>query len=580
MLRRLAYLEPLLFATMASALTAMAVPQFHLHVLNAIWASQTWLKRSDTLSALSALYAASALILSARSIASIRLDGQTLTSRAVGCLRSLLRECRSTCTWLFTQNDSTASSRELTYVVLIGIAVRFFFLAQPMRYDEAFTFLSFVQGGLKTHFFYPLPNNHVLHTLLVRCSTELFGANHFAIRLPAVLAGIANIPFVYFLTRRVAGRNSNGLVAAAFVAVTPYVVLFDTMARGYSLLVLLSLVLVALGLRLIERPSVQISMLTALVISAGLLVMPSFVFPAAGVLSWVIAFLLQRRTVAWILTQIVVPSSVLTAILTMLLYTPVIVASNGVDTVINNRFVKALPWDEFLGRLPYHFWATGNDVSRDIPTLFVICTLLLFLIGAWKLAQSRGSTKVMLFPAMLVGAAMPLFAKHAIPFSRTWLYILPLVFVGVDLGVMAISARFTRHLRVIVVAVTGCVGALLMASNRIATYKDTGAFVEAPMLADILIVEMSASDRIVAKVPADAPVAFYTGHPVSSVQGATNGGSGGRDFFVVKPSRYSLSELTSGRVQKLMQIGDAELYVSESGKSLPTTQETTVEITQ
>ena len=60
-----------------------------------------------------------------------------------------------------------------------------------MRFDEAFTFLRFASQplleGLTT---YAEPNNHLFHTLLVHISTSLFGDQPWAIRLPALLAGV------------------------------------------------------------------------------------------------------------------------------------------------------------------------------------------------------------------------------------------------------------------------------------------------------------------------------------------------------------------------------------------------------
>jgi hypothetical protein len=58
------------------------------------------------------------------------------------------------------------------------------------------------------------------------------------LRLPALLAGIATIPLVWVLGARTVGRTP-GLIAAAFVAFSPFLVFYSSEARNYSVLVLL-----------------------------------------------------------------------------------------------------------------------------------------------------------------------------------------------------------------------------------------------------------------------------------------------------------------------------------------------------
>jgi len=64
------------------------------------------------------------------------------------------------------------------FIVILGIAVavRLAFLYQPMRYDEALTFMTYaskpIWHGLSL---YSSPNNHLFHTLLVHITCLLLG---------------------------------------------------------------------------------------------------------------------------------------------------------------------------------------------------------------------------------------------------------------------------------------------------------------------------------------------------------------------------------------------------------------------
>src|SRR4051812_35335537 len=102
----------------------------------------------------------------------------------------------------------------LTAITLAGAYCRLRFLNAPIRYDEAFTFLIFVKNGFAQLFEYPLPNNHILHTLLVRCTTDLFGHELPVIRLTAFVSGTALSPLTFRLCRKLSAGPS-GYPAAA-----------------------------------------------------------------------------------------------------------------------------------------------------------------------------------------------------------------------------------------------------------------------------------------------------------------------------------------------------------------------------
>src|SRR5215212_396612 len=60
------------------------------------------------------------------------------------------------------------------------------------------------------------------------------------LRAPSLLAGVAAIPLVYRLGERTVGRCA-GLVAAALTTFSPFMVYYSGEARGYELMVVLTL---------------------------------------------------------------------------------------------------------------------------------------------------------------------------------------------------------------------------------------------------------------------------------------------------------------------------------------------------
>lgn len=84
-------------------------------------------------------------------------------------------------------------------------------------------------------------NNHLLNTLLVNLSIGLFGEGEWAIRLPAVLFGVATIPVVYWIGRQLGLPRIACLGVALMLAVSYHHIFFSQNARGYSGHVLFSL---------------------------------------------------------------------------------------------------------------------------------------------------------------------------------------------------------------------------------------------------------------------------------------------------------------------------------------------------
>src|SRR5215216_7354891 len=111
----------------------------------------------------------------------------------------LLRSVRGICEHLFLpEKDPRHIFIILGIMTLIGFCLRIIDLNQSIAYDEAYTFINFASRPFK-HILadYSAPNNHIFHTILVGMAYRLFGAQPWALRLPAFLAGIFMVPAMY-----------------------------------------------------------------------------------------------------------------------------------------------------------------------------------------------------------------------------------------------------------------------------------------------------------------------------------------------------------------------------------------------
>lgn len=78
-----------------------------------------------------------------------------------------------------------------------------------------------------------------LYFVLIWCWAHLFGTSEVALRSVSTLAGIALVPIAYLAARDLVSRWA-GVIAAAFVAVNPFLVWYSQEARAYMLLAALT----------------------------------------------------------------------------------------------------------------------------------------------------------------------------------------------------------------------------------------------------------------------------------------------------------------------------------------------------
>ncbi len=145
----------------------------------------------------------------------------------------------------------------LAVIVAVGMVLRAARLGESLWYDEiAAVISSSLHGPGPALGNYHALANHAFHSALVAISLDLLGSQdaELAIRLPAFLAGVACIPAMFMLGRRVDGDRF-GLVAAMLVALMPVAILESAEARGYSMMMLFAILATVSWLDLLEGRS-------------------------------------------------------------------------------------------------------------------------------------------------------------------------------------------------------------------------------------------------------------------------------------------------------------------------------------
>jgi len=125
-------------------------------------------------------------------------------------------------------------------LTIISFALRLIQINQGLWYDEIYTLWGFVLKPWKEIISYmPVPNNHILYSLLAKLSIKLFGIKEWSVRVPALIIG-GLIPGVYYLIFRKKMDELSAFFAGLFLAFSFWAVWFSQDARGYSGFILFS----------------------------------------------------------------------------------------------------------------------------------------------------------------------------------------------------------------------------------------------------------------------------------------------------------------------------------------------------
>lgn len=410
----------------------------------------------------------------------------------------------------------------LAAITTLAIVIRRAPLFQPIRYDEAATWIDYASQPLvRSLSDYRFPNNHLFHTLLVHVAGALFGSSPWALRLPAFIAGILVIPLTWAAGRALYSPSA-GLISATLAATSASLTLYSTNARGYTMLCCLTLLVVLTAARLPRRDNSAAWAELALLGALGMWTIPVMLYPLGGVVLWLWGEARAGDTVIGPrgMAQRLQWTTLATACAAALLYLPVI-ARSGIALIIGNRFVRPQSRASFFAGLPEFYRAVWSDWTRGWPW-WLSGLVAIGIVAATVLRGSRARRSVSLAGAAIVAATVLLLTNGRIPYVRVWLYLLPLALIAAGGGLTHLWRRLAvrvpaleqgdvrRAALAAAILLIGAGGALGLTRSRVVwTADDTGVFPEAAAVANRLVASAADGDRAIASAPADLPLAYY-----------------------------------------------------------------------
>ena len=395
----------------------------------------------------------------------IRLFGWLCTSLALGIVllrsktQSVLAEMLDRFSWKNLSSDlrqifgiSLGDRKDRLYlaalliVTLLALLIRLVFISRPMRHDEAYTFIAFASRSLGVVISdYHLPNNHVFHTLLVYLAYHLLGNQPWIIRLPALVAGVLVVPATYWVGNRFYNRNT-AIVSAALVASSSPFIDYSTNARGYSLLSLFALLVLALGVHVKEKNNLIAWILIVSLSALGFYTNPTMLYPFGILMTWLlVSALLKDVSLAYSPRFIyyLLSAGICVALLTILLYAPILIFS-GLDNLVGNSIVASLSWEDFQQSIWVRAQNTWEDWTAGVPlfmTMLLVIGTIISLVFHRRLSPHRLPLQI----AAVIWIAITLILQRVAPWPRIWLFLLPLFIIWASAGLTYMLHLATRE---------------------------------------------------------------------------------------------------------------------------------------
>ena len=378
----------------------------------------------------------------------------------------------------------------LGLVMVVGIVLRVLYLGEPPRKDESFTYVIFA-GRSIVHVLtlYPAPNNHILHSALVWISCRVFGNSLWAMRLPALLAGVTLIPLTYLTAMRLAGRNA-ALFAAGLIAVSGPFVLYSVNARGYAQQAVLFVIMLYLAAELVAgAPAILWAVFSAAAV-AGFYTSPTMLYSYLVVSFW----LLWAGGRAMVRPMLI--AGTITALTVLFLYMPVIVVS-GPGALFWNPFVRPQPLQEFRAdalRFPSDLltFLHGGD-----PLPFIILIGVGVLLGL-VFRISAGRRPAQLFVVLLLVLVSLPALQRIVPFPRALLPVFTVYYLIAAFGwSVAAEKWFARHEVPMLIAFLTLLGAMAFHLTRSGSIEAHREFPESYDVASYLARQLQPRDRLI-----------------------------------------------------------------------------------
>lgn len=371
-----------------------------------------------------------------------------------------------------------------------------------MRHDEAVTYGRFAKSVTAALTDYSAPNNHILHSILVHLSTDIFGPSPWAIRMPSFVFGVVLVIAVHWWISSAVSEEA-ALMAAALTTGSFFLIQYSTIARGYTMLAVAFVVLLELSRRIIVHGGTRRRWTAWVAVAVlGMATVPVFAYPFALVTTWIaFSILFDRAADSRAKLSLALASSIAAVSLgSLVVYLPAALTS-GAAAIVDNDFIQPIArshlfdgwkrlWISLLG-----LFAEDDWIALLYPPLVGVAMI-----------DTRSAFGRPITPAVGLLGMMAIMAIQAVsPPARVFLFGWPLVFglVGAGTHVLMSRSHWLTHrpwaVEGMAIALAGVMTVNVILTGEVLRSREAGTFRDGPEAADVLLDVLGEGDRIVAE---------------------------------------------------------------------------------
>ncbi len=414
-------------------------------------------------------------------------------------------------TWysLFHRSSST-HLRFVLGLIVLGSILRILQLSAPITYDEAFTYVQYASRPFHILLAdYSYPNNHILHSLLVKLCTKLFGLHLWSLRLPALIAGILVMPVFYVFVRVMFNRYI-ALIALGLVASSGALIEYSALARGYSITWLCYVSALLLGRHFAKTNNPVSAVLMALVCAIGMWAVPTKIFAVLAIYIWLVIYLMVKYRHSLNKRFAILGISLgLFVVFTVVFYLPVMTV-HGPAQLFHHPTMGDNSWSSFLNthqERSFDLWAYFNDTSTTWVSLLGVVGLL---YAAYISTKFRN-----LAFALFMGAVPLTTIQCMVGPPRVWTYTLFILHLSSAIALFyllkfvqeKVYPAFAKRMRTAITTVIVVIGMSFLGMRGIQGRIER--FPEAELASTWFNGILHRGDRVLVDFPWEAPVEFH-----------------------------------------------------------------------
>jgi hypothetical protein len=415
---------------------------------------------------------------------------------------------------LTIKRDGIIVNATLLVIVIATIIIRILYLFRPICYDESYNLIIFASRPLYFLLsYYPYFNNHIFHTLLMHIFYLFAGVGQlWAIRLPAFFAGICMVPLSYFVGRLFYNKYA-ALIAAALVSSSSILIDYSTNARGYTLISLIFLISLSLATYLCRNRNQAAWLIFIILCAIGFFTIPIFLYPFAMIVVWMFFTILYQKEDSLMLLKYLTLSCLAIFILTIVLYTPVLIIT-GIDGIHDLKMLHPILVKDFIKNFQISLFSIIKVWNRDINLIISILLVIGFLVSICfhkKISRER-------FPlllSLLLSILPIIIIQRVIPFERVWVFALPIYFIVSAGGLAFITMKIISKVdykntifSALAIIILICNYHSIISNGSI-YYSDQTGNLDAEKIAIFLGDTVKDRDVIITECPSDYPIMYY-----------------------------------------------------------------------